>query len=401
MKNKQSSTKGIIVAFFFSCFLIISAEFLIYCFLPQSRLDQILDVLQRDSHYIWKQKPNMRTDFFGEEIITDELGLRNKVSLSKKDKLRMLILGASPTFGWGVPQNKTYAKVLENEFDSKLEIINAAHIGHSSHQGLLFLKEHIKTLKPDIVTIPYVINDVDRYRFFENTGGPDHQKGSANKIKIQISNFINRFQLTRLLRSIATYVKQRQTHVIPNAFKYKQARVPLDRYKKNLDSFIELSKEFNFKIIFIKMPVNLPIGPNSHELSIFENIIKHPCSARIDLANKLLTTSPLQPELFHIKAICLSQLGKLDKLNETIQQLKKIQSHRAARDAIKYNAYMDFLAKENNLPLVDIVALFNKHKGDYLFVDKKLDTIHPNDLGHALIAKELSRYLRPLIPSMN
>jgi len=391
--------KGAIVGLLFSAILLTLLEVVISFTLPKSRLDQILNVLERDSLLIWKQRPNLKTDFFNEEIQTDELGLRNKINLNKKSKLRMLVLGASPTFGWGVPQDETYAKRLEKKFSNKLEVINAAHIGHSSYQGLLFLKKNIKQIKPDIVSIPYVINDVDRYRFFENSGGPDKSRIQNDNKFILTSNFISKLEIVRLMRTLVLSFRENDPKLIQNDFKFKEARVPFEQYKKNLEEFNELSKVHNFKIIFVKMPVNLPLGPTSNPIEDLTKVSELSCDQKVLKIDLLLKSSSLIPELYHMQAQCFYQLNKVSEAKETLLKLKQIQSHRAARDALQYNQYIESYAKKLNKPLVDIVSVFKQHKGEYLFVDKKMDTIHPNSLGHKLIAEAISKDLEQTISS--
>jgi lysophospholipase L1-like esterase len=346
MENK----KGILISLVFSLLLLLSIEVSISFLLPQSRLDKILAVLERSPNLIWKQRPNLKTIFFKEEIITDGLGLRNKIKLDSKNKTRMVVLGASPSFGWGVPQSETYAKRIEKYFSNKLEVINAAHIGHSSYQGLEFLKQNIEILKPDIISIPYVINDVDRFRFFEHSNKADHERMAPNSFAIQIVNYLNKFETTRLIRTVLKKLPLSYP-TTSNKAKNLTPRVPLKEYEKNLREFITLSKIHNFKIIFIKMPVNLPL--------------KYP--------------------------------SKLSKKNI---ELKQIQSIKAARDSLEYNRSLEKIALTNLLPLVDIVSTFREYEGEYLFVDKKFDTIHPNSLGHSLISKAIIHHLEHMLPSI-
>ena len=326
--NKSNSRLGILVSLVFFFLLLLGAEISIKLLLPEGRLDQILKVLQRDNNLIWRQREFLDTDFFSENIKTNSMGFRNH-ELAPKKKSRLLVLGASPSFGWGVRSEDTYSRLVESS--SRFSVINGSQIGFSSFQGLEMLKSRIDDLVPDVVTVSYVINDVDRFRFFENNGIEDANRKRAGDQSIWFSNVISKLQIWRILRrGISFFNSQKSVEV-----KSLPARVSIDNYRKNLLEFVSMSKKYNFKLIFIKMPVNLPLITANN-------------NSRYQSASLL-----------------------------------------ASNDSIKYNKVMEDVARSHSLKLVDIVSSFKKHEGEYLFVDRVTDTIHPNKLGHAIIAHEL------------
>ena len=96
---------------------------------------------------LWSQKENLKSEFFGALVETDSWGWRNlpQDRLSDSDDAyRILILGASPSFGWGVPSTWTYARVIESQLQTTVhkpvKVINASVVGYSSWQGLQLLK---------------------------------------------------------------------------------------------------------------------------------------------------------------------------------------------------------------------------------------------------------------------
>jgi lysophospholipase L1-like esterase len=57
---------------------------------------------------------------------------------------------------------------------------------------------------------------------------------------------------------------------------------------------------------------------------------------------------------------------------------------------------MESVAREDNIPLADIVGAFSaygKTHDTYLFVDPKLDCYHPNATGHGIVSDELARVM--------
>lgn len=96
----------------------------------------------------------------------------------QKDTLRVITLGDSVTFGYYIPvsfpknpydynkEDKPYARLLEAKLKEKypgkkIEVINMAVPGYTSHQGLAWLRRDIEQYKPDILTVNYGWNDTD------------------------------------------------------------------------------------------------------------------------------------------------------------------------------------------------------------------------------------------------
>lgn len=79
-------------------------------------------------------------------------------------KTRILTLGESTTFGWGVKDNETYPAYLMALFTEtdKIQVINGGIPSYTSSQTLEYLKEILAkdALKPDIILINILWNDI-------------------------------------------------------------------------------------------------------------------------------------------------------------------------------------------------------------------------------------------------
>jgi lysophospholipase L1-like esterase len=128
--------------------------------------DKITKVLIPDDSLIWKTKPNINTIFESAHLTTNSLGFRND-EIGEKTKKRIIIMGPSSSFGWGVEREKTFPFLLSQKLKN-YEIINASVIGYSSYQGKILFETIIKKLSPDIIIFAYGVNDPDKYRFFKN-----------------------------------------------------------------------------------------------------------------------------------------------------------------------------------------------------------------------------------------
>ncbi len=107
------------------------------------------------------------------DLVTNELGLRTEsaddafeVDRSADDgHLRILFLGDSVTFAWGVDDAESWPRRIEREARAPdgrpLECINAGHPHYDTVQELDWLRTYGDRLKPDLVVLTYVVNDVD------------------------------------------------------------------------------------------------------------------------------------------------------------------------------------------------------------------------------------------------
>ena len=77
---------------------------------------------------------------------------------------RIVCLGDSSTFGWGVESDEAYPARLEAELRSRhpalpIEVVNLGVCGYSSFQGRILLDREALRYEPDAVTLSYGSND--------------------------------------------------------------------------------------------------------------------------------------------------------------------------------------------------------------------------------------------------
>ena len=106
-------------------------------------------------------------------------------------------------------------------------------------------------------------------------------------------------------------------------------RVPISDYQANIQSMIDRAKQSNSRVILLKMPVSLP---ENEETKFINEMAK------------------------------------------------------------EYNKKLLEIASINKVEALDVVTIFQKEK-DYLFIDPKKDTYHPNQKGHKIIANELTKVI--------
>ncbi len=120
---------------------------------------------------LYRHRPNTRVDYGGFAIATNELGLRGPAFQVEKpaNTTRVLVLGDSVVLGWGVDEEHTFTRLLEQELnarpgDMRYEIINTGHNGWDTVQEAAFFEREGMHVQADLVLLVYVINDIEPTR---------------------------------------------------------------------------------------------------------------------------------------------------------------------------------------------------------------------------------------------
>jgi len=131
------------------------------------------DFWQFDQDLGWSQIPNRHSSFqhpdFRIDVSINALGLRDReYPVARDEKKRMLVLGDSYGWGFGVNGNEMFSKLLEARHPD-WEIINASVSGYGTVQEYLYLQQRGVLLKPDAVLVLFFDND-----FQDNVGKTDY-----------------------------------------------------------------------------------------------------------------------------------------------------------------------------------------------------------------------------------
>ena len=113
-------------------------------------------------------EPNTEAFLMGHDVKINSLGLRDYEFSPEKPPgvYRILVLGDSTTFGWGVAMNETASKILERELNAnplpgyqQFQVINAGVGNYDTVQEVEYYKTRGRELHPDMVILVYFIND--------------------------------------------------------------------------------------------------------------------------------------------------------------------------------------------------------------------------------------------------
>ncbi|MCK5710129.1 MAG: SGNH/GDSL hydrolase family protein [Deltaproteobacteria bacterium] len=109
-------------------------------------------------------KPNKSMELMNVMVDINSDGHRDiEYPVAKGDEYRIIVLGDSLTFGWGVEEEETFATILEEDMNSvyPTEIINFGTGNYNTEQEVnLFIEKGLK-YDPDKVVLFYFINDAE------------------------------------------------------------------------------------------------------------------------------------------------------------------------------------------------------------------------------------------------
>ncbi len=203
-------------------------------------------------------------------------GLRNRETQYEHNKKRILFVGDSFTFGWGVEQNEAFPYICENLFNKKIEVINAGVPGYSILEYYLYLKEELFKYKPNIIILVFY-GENDMIYVDLNSQNPTIIKNSDNRfeiseknisrnlynrtkpvkinfLKLTYSNIKNYFRHNSYFYNLLSIYVIRKIKInleMENYYSFESQRIYLEFL---IDEFIKLSKENNSDFVIFYAP---------------------------------------------------------------------------------------------------------------------------------------------------
>ena len=293
------------------------------------------EVFKKDGRVFWRLRPSqtISSKFFeGKEYRINSNGLRGGEVPVKSAKPRIVAIGNSCTFGWGVNEEQTYISRLGGLINNdtsmpEVESINGGVPGYSSFQGRRFFMSDIVPLEPDIVLIMFAWND--QWAAAGNIADMDQEMPPESVLKIQ--NLFSRLKIYRLTKKVtlSAVEKPLDEQLVKDAPVY---RVGIPDFYNNLE-------------VIVKYCMNEGIRP-------------------------VLLTSPIP---------------SLEKYYPPGRQSMMHIFHQY------YNQQIHSLARSTGAGMVDLAREFDRY--DDLFDDAANDPIHFNAKGHRIAAEAIYNHL--------
>jgi len=296
----------------------------------------------RDVYFDWVTgKPGEKDPFWQREIAINSLGFRDdmEIDIEKPEgTFRIITLGESSTFGWGVSSKDTYSKLFEKRLNESFsnpltfQVINAGVPGYTAYQGVLLLKHKLIELSPDLIVVAYGWNHHYVYPLTDK-----ERIKPVSPVALKLVSLARKFRIFQGLEEL----QRRANNKNKQKLKY---RVSFEDTRKNLLDLIKMARLNNIEVILMTMQSNVLTG---------------------QVSQWTLDTHSLDN----------------DKDNMILR-------HKRINDTIKT------VAQETGVALVDIAEEFRMLKiedNEELFYrpEDAVDDVHPNEFGHSIIAEEL------------
>ena len=209
--------------------------------------------------YLWELSPNLKGEFktLDSPINTNSHGFRmGNVSKKKPEgQFRVMVLGDSSAFGYGVNGNETFSSYLEDFLKTKntkkdIKVINAAVSGYSTFQAMKFMEERGWEFSPDVLIVAF--NDDPQAEWIRDSQRvpPKHILPVFKVLyKSMIYLQLRKIMLNRQIAKYPDLIKQP-----PPVSGVGQNRVSREELKKNLANIIGEAKKRGVKVIVVSMP---------------------------------------------------------------------------------------------------------------------------------------------------
>ena len=189
----------------------------------------------------------------------------------ESQSIRIVGLGDSFTFGWGLPIEATFLKVLEGNLQRKIkaqvETINAGVPGWGLINYILYLEQFGKKYVPDVVVVAYYADDLS---------GPKPSRPSSRPRQLDFEGgYFHHFRVYNFFKSIADKIRyrnrQKRIDHLADASIRREQILAIDSYllasktdgrqdehinllKKSLSKIKELTDEMGASLIVMFIP---------------------------------------------------------------------------------------------------------------------------------------------------
>ncbi len=193
--------------------------------------------------------PDKEGFYYGVNVKINSLGLRDHEYSSKKPEniKRVIFLGDSFTFGWGVPLEKLYSKQVEkmlNREVRKVEVINMGIGNYNSIMEVELFKRKGLMLDPDAVILMYFVNDTE----------PVPRLKSKVEYVILRNSYFMAFLFDRLVKLKTFFDKDFEWSKYYLSLYSDENSSNLDANKKAIRELIEICSSKGIKLLVVNIP---------------------------------------------------------------------------------------------------------------------------------------------------
>ena len=264
-----------------------------------------LEIYEPDPKLYWKLKPNQDcyTKINHEPVHVNTQGTRGpEFQVAKPaNTIRILSLGDSRTFGWGLSDAETYSRRLEGLLqayvgpDRRVEVINAGVNAWSYSQILVYFRDFGLRYQPDVV----ILADANLWTEFSENNSPEFVKKFMWRVRLK--NFLRRFAMYHFVVEVElrkVYEKERLKFLPVDPahdtlFKEQQQRDPDAVFRESIEGMCLLARTNHIRLVLLYQPALDELAATGQVPSLLK--IKRSVSAKF--AVPLVDMTPeLQPQ---------------------------------------------------------------------------------------------------------
>ncbi len=256
--------------------LVLAGVVFLFCFLALEIVLRFcgfgnLEIYAADPVLYWRLKPNQDcfTKVDHKPVHINSLGTRGpEFSITKPaNTIRILSLGDSKTFGWGMTEAEAYSALVEQHLQKylgsrkKVEVINAGVNAWSYPQMYNYLRVFGLTYQPDIV----LLADANLWTQFSEQNSADFVKKFMWRVRIK--NFLRRFATYHYiveyqLQAFYEHTRQKFVPIDPKQdelFKEQQQKDPDAFFRDYIERICSLSLSNHIKPVLLFIPTTLQL----------------------------------------------------------------------------------------------------------------------------------------------
>ena len=389
------------------------------------------------------------------------IGTRNVVptDVIRDNQQRVFVIGGSAAFGFPYRYANSFSGMLDHVFASeRLKILNSARVGWTSGELAPLVDQVVRFYQPSAIVLMVGNNEWFHWQPVPppRPGQPPPDTAAPREELSQTSiNLLKTLAHSRVLAAIEYglvkwMIANRQAQ--QNAARDSQTRdrfeshheligssyaveMPLspDQYdpaqwltarekylatfQTNLKQMVTVAQDAGVPVILLTVPFNPRLSPAwkhrqphsfdpEHRPAVTEAIRSAADSvSRGDFADGLKTATtalaldPHPAVLYYLKAECLEGLEQHENAERAYAESReRMMGNLGGR--LSTNRIIRDLAKENNVPMIDVQELFQQYgtsRQRYYNIDLIHDDCHPTPLGHQLISEVLAPLLRRVV----
>jgi lysophospholipase L1-like esterase len=231
-----------------------------------------VEIYEPDPELYWKLKPsqNCFTKVDHKPVHINSQGTRGPEFEASKlaNTVRIISLGDSRTFGWGLTESESYSgllqKLLQERFgaNKKVEVINAGVNAWSFAQMNVYFRTRALRYEPDFV----IVGDANLWTQFSGKNSPEFVRKFMWRVRLK--NILRRFALYHYFIEVKLkdFYERYRTRFIPvdpqhdRLFKEQQQKDPEAFFRSEIEELCRSALDHKVRPILLYLPILDELG---------------------------------------------------------------------------------------------------------------------------------------------